>query len=83
MGALPFPLQPMTPHSLSRRVRDILDGDLGAHRHLPVERDRNLETKNPVQVPIVERRAYSARDAERAWRRRRADLRSLDTSSTN
>jgi hypothetical protein len=39
-GALPFPLQPMTPHSLSRRVRDILAGDLGAHRQ-PTRRTRD------------------------------------------
>ena len=38
-GALPFPLEPMTPHSLSQRVRDILAGDLGAHRDLPVNQD--------------------------------------------
>ena len=36
-GYTPFPLQRLTPHSLSRRVRDLLAGDLGAHRDLPVD----------------------------------------------
>jgi len=31
-GALPFPLQRLTPHSLSQRARDTPAGDLGAHR---------------------------------------------------
>jgi len=30
-GYEPFPVQPLTPHSLSRRVRDLLAGDAGAH----------------------------------------------------
>jgi hypothetical protein len=77
-GALPFPLQPMTPHSLSRRVRDILAGDLGAHRHLPVDRNEAAETGNPAPDPVAERRVYSHQDAAEAWNRRRADLRSLD-----
>ena len=38
-GALPLPLQRLSPHSLSRRVRDLLAGDLGAHRDLPVDPD--------------------------------------------
>ena len=45
-GALPFPSQPLTPHSLSRRVRDLLAGDLGAHRHLPVDQD-DEEPRSP------------------------------------
>jgi len=77
-GALPFPLQPMTPHSLSRRVRDILAGDLGAHRHLPVDRDEAAKTENSTTIPAGERRVYSLQDAAEAWNRRRADLRSLD-----
>ncbi|HEY5148565.1 MAG TPA: hypothetical protein VIJ23_01840 [Mycobacterium sp.] len=36
-GALPLPLQRLAPHSLSRRVRDLLAADLGAHRNLPVD----------------------------------------------
>ena len=36
-GYEPFPLQPLTPHSLSRRTRDLLAGDLGAHRDLPID----------------------------------------------
>ena len=42
-GYLPFPVQRLTPHSLSRRVRDLLDGDLGAHRDLPVDTDDGPE----------------------------------------
>ena len=76
-GALPFPLVPMTPHSLSRRVRDLLAGDLGAHRHLPVDRDEAGDTDNPIPVPLVERRVYSKHDSARAWARRRADLKDL------
>src|SRR5664279_268628 len=43
-GYEPFPLQPLTPHSLSRRTRDLLAGDLGAHRDLPVDPDPEPET---------------------------------------
>jgi hypothetical protein len=44
-GALPFPSQPLTPHSLSRRMRDVLAGDLGAHRHPPVDRDDDVKVE--------------------------------------
>ena len=71
-GAPPFPLQPLTAHSLSRRVRDLLAGDLGAHRHLPGDQDAEAET--PRQVPVVERRVFQEADAGRGWARRRADL---------
>jgi hypothetical protein len=47
-GALPFPLEPMTPHSLSQRVRDILAGDLGAHRDLPVDQDDDTVREEPA-----------------------------------
>ena len=50
-GLLPFPLQTLTPHSLSRRVQDLLAGDLGAHRHLPGERAEDVETEGPAEVP--------------------------------
>jgi hypothetical protein len=73
-GALPFPLQPLTAHSLSRRVRDLLAGDLGAHRHLPVDRDQDAEAATPRQVPVVERRVFEEAEARRGWARRRADL---------
>src|SRR5664279_2498649 len=38
-GASPFPLPRLTAHSQSRRARDLLAGDLGAHRQLPVPAD--------------------------------------------
>ena len=76
-GALPFPSQPLTPHSLSRRVRDILAGDLGAHRHLPVHRDADAEAEKPEPAPMVHVAGHSPRDSRRAWERRRADLAEL------
>jgi hypothetical protein len=75
-GALPFPSQPLTPHSLSRRVRDVLAGDLGAHRHLPVDRDDDVKAERP-EPTSVQRAGYILRDSRRAWDRRRADLAEL------
>ena len=72
-GYIPFPVHRLTPHSLSRRVRDLLAGDLGAHRDLPVDTDEQPETPAPVTVPAP-RAVYSRDDAQRAWNRRRADL---------
>ena len=72
-----FSVERLTPHSLSRRVRDILAGDLGAHRHLPVDPDEDAESEQPGLVPVVERGVYSRDDAQRAWARRRADLEDL------
>ncbi len=51
-GYVPFPVERLTPHSLSRRVRDILAGDLGAHRHLPVDPDEDAESEQPGLVPV-------------------------------
>ena len=70
-GYVPFPVQRLTPHSLSRRVRDVLAGDLGAHRDLPVPTD---DEPRPVPPPPVTRAVYSREDSQRAWARRRADL---------
>ena len=72
-GYIPFPVQRLTPHSLSRRVRDLLAGDLGAHRDLPVDTDDQSEAK-PAPVPLQNRALYTRDDAQRAWDRRRADL---------
>jgi hypothetical protein len=44
-------LQSLTAHSLSRRVRGALAGDLGAHRHLPVDRGKDSEPEKPKPVP--------------------------------
>ncbi len=78
-GALPFPSQPLTPHSLSRRVRDVLAGELGAHRHLPVDQDvdQDVLAEKPDPVAVAHRAWYSRRDSQRAWDRRRADLAEL------
>ena len=58
MGYEPFPVQPLTPHSLSRRVRDLLAGDAGAHRDLPVQADQETEPK-AVGVPVTQRAVYT------------------------
>ena len=76
-GALPFPLHRLTPHSLSRKVRDLLAGDFGAHRHLPVDTAIAVETEEPTPTPVEVRRVYSRVDAQRAWARRRADLQDI------
>jgi len=77
-GALPFPSQPLTPHSLSRRVRDLSAGDLGAHRHLPVDRDGDVKPETPAPVPAMQERVgYGRRTSQQAWDRRRADLAEL------
>ena len=72
-GALPFPPPPLTPHSLSRRARDLLAGDLGAHRSLAVDPPEPPAPEPPPAVPPP-RPVYSRRDREQAWERRRADL---------
>ena len=46
-SALPLPLQRLSPHSLSRRVRDLPTGDLGAHRDLAVNPDDESEPPEP------------------------------------
>ena len=78
-GYEPFPLQPLTPHSLSRRTRDILAGDLGAHRDLPVDPEPEPETTAPDSRPAVTtpRAAYGAAEAAEAWDRRRRELEHL------
>jgi hypothetical protein len=74
-------LQPLTTYSLSQRVRDILAGDLGAHRHLTVDRDKAAE--NAAPVPMVERQVYSRDDAQRAWAQRRANLEDIAVLAQN
>lgn len=73
-GYVPFPPRRLTPHSLSRRVRDILSGDFGAHRHLPIDLDDDTAPETPSPDPMVKRAVYSKADSQRAWARRRADL---------
>ena len=79
-GALPLPLQRLSPHSLSRRARDLLAGDLGAHRDLPVDPDPEPVVTAPEKPPVTSQRlgsAYDAADAAAAWDRRRRDLEDL------
>jgi len=84
-GYEPFPLQPLTPHSLSRRTRDLLAGDLGAHRDLPVDPEPETETTVPDRrpMPATPRAAYGAADAAdaadaaAAMERRRRELEHL------
>ena len=72
-GYVPFPLQRLTPHSLSRLVHQMLAGDFGAHRHIPVD-DELPEPEQQAPVPVEARRVYGKVDSQRAWARRRADL---------
>jgi hypothetical protein len=74
-GALPLPLQRLSPHSLSRRARDLLAGNLGAHRDLPVDPDPEPEVPAPETPPVIESTdGYRQADAAAAWDRRRRDL---------
>jgi hypothetical protein len=75
-GFVPFPVQRLTPHSLSRRTRDLLNGDLGAHRDLPVDTDDEPQSPPPPPSPVPQA-VYSREDRQRAWARRRADLRDI------
>ena len=77
-GALPLPLQRLSPHSLSRRVRDLLAGNLGAHRDLPVDPDPEPEVPAPETPPVIESTdGYRPADAAATWDRRRHDLQDL------
>ena len=76
-GALPLPLQRLSPHSLSRRIRDLLAGDLGAHRDLPVDPDPEPEVSAHQTPPVITPALgnhHGAGDAAAAWDRRRHDL---------
>ena len=75
-GALPLPLQRLSPHSLSRRTRDLLAGDLGAHRDLPVDPDPDpvVEPEKPPVITQAPGNTYDAAYASTAWDRRRRDL---------
>jgi hypothetical protein len=53
-GYVPFPLRRLTPRSLSRRVRDPLAGDLGAHREYSVDPDSEHPPEQPAPVPVTE-----------------------------
>jgi len=79
-GALPLPLQRLSPHSLSRRTRDLLAGDLGAHRDLPVDLDPEPVVAAPEKHPVIAPapgNGYDVVDAAAAWDHRRRDLQDL------
>jgi hypothetical protein len=52
-GRPTLPLQRLSPHSLSRRVRDLLVGDLGAHRDLPVDPEPEPIVTAPEKPPVL------------------------------
>ena len=64
-GLPPARAHGLTAHSLSRRVRDVLAGHLGAHRHLPVDTTQTNAPVTPAPSPMGERPVYSREDAER------------------
>jgi hypothetical protein len=74
-GYVPFPVHRLTPHSLSQRVQDMLAGDFVPHRRLPD--DNETPEPEPPPAPAPSRAVYSRDDAQRAWVRRRADLRDI------
>jgi len=75
-GALPLPRPRLSPHSLSRRARDLLVGHVGVHRDLRVDPDPEPEASVRRILPPDDPRvgAYDAADAAAAWDRRRREL---------
>ena len=78
-GALPLPLQRLSPHSLSRRARDLLAGDLGAHRDLPVDGDPEPLVSTPEKQPVIAPAPGNGYDAVDAPRRGTAAAVTLTT----
>jgi len=64
-GYLPFPLQRLTPHSVSRLVQQMLAGDFAPHRHIAVD-DETPEPTEPSAL-VQTRAVYTRDDAKRAW----------------
>jgi hypothetical protein len=52
-------------------------GDLGAYREFTVDPDEETEAEQPAPVPVAPRAVYSRGDRERAWARRRVDLKGI------
>jgi len=76
-GYEPFPLQPLTPHSLSRRTRDLLAGDLDAHRDLPIDPEPEPTAQANQPAVTTPRATYGAAEAAAAWDRRRQEIEHL------
>lgn len=76
-GYVPFPLQRLTPHSLSHLVQQMLAGDFVAHRRIAIDEEL-AEPKVPAPPAQVTARVYTKDDSQRAWARRRADLDDLN-----
>ena len=75
-GALPDRHSSLSPHGQSRRTRDLLVGDLGVLRDIPVRRnepepepDRAASTEAHPPGSVFDRAA-----SQRAWLKRRSDL---------
>jgi|SRR5664279_5133177 len=73
-GASPFPLPRLTAHSQSRGARDLLAGDLGAHRQLPVPADDPTGQPQASPETVDAAGGYDRAAWQRAWSKRRADL---------
>ena len=74
-GSFPFPLTRLSPHAVSRQTRDLVAGDLTAHRDRPVPGVE--DTAEHASMPRASASAtppYTAADRAAAWERRRADL---------
>jgi hypothetical protein len=74
-GHAPFPLNPMTPHAVSRQARDLLEGIITVHRTLPVL--PTADEPAPTTLREVVAAGYSKQQVRAAWDRRRADLADL------
>ena len=75
MGELPFPVQRLTPHSLSRPVRDLLAGTSARTGTCPSTPTTNRKHPSPCQS--LSAGGVQRDDAQRAWARRRADLQDI------
>ena len=73
-GVRPLPVTTAHPALAVPPGPGHLNGDLGAHRDLPVDPDEDTEPARLAPVPVVGRGVYSREDSQRAWTRRRADL---------
>lgn len=81
-GVFAFPVQPLTPHSLSRIVRNALDGDIGVHRNIDLgDPDKPAGTNNPPPAAsAAAENRYTQADWETALRRRRDAINASPTS---